>query len=64
MQRIRKSGPHGVVRPFTPTIDMNNSMPVEKKQLEVLEHIALALSAIDHNLEVLAKSVERIAQKQ
>jgi hypothetical protein len=45
MQRIRKSGPRGVVRPFQPTIDMNNSISVEEKTLEVLEHIAVSLSA-------------------
>lgn len=59
MQRIRKSGPKGVVRPFQPTIDINGSIPLEEKKLEALEHIAVALSAIDHNLEVIARKLEQ-----
>lgn len=57
MQRFRKSGPQGVVRPFVPTMDLNNTISLEEKQLEVLEHIAVALSAIDHNLEVIASKL-------
>ena len=52
MQRFRKSGPSGTTRPFIPTLDITGSLTNEEKILEVLEHIAVALSAIDHNIEV------------
>ena len=60
--RIRKFGPPGVVRPFTPRPDRRESMDVEEKKLETLEHIATALSAIDHNLEQLVGEFREFAK--
>jgi hypothetical protein len=53
MSRIRKSGPAGVIRPYQPAIDFQGTMSEGEKIADALEHIATALSAIDHNLEVL-----------
>ena len=61
--RIRKMGPQGTVRPFQPTIDIHNSISIEEKQLEVLESIAVSLAGIDHNLELLAKSVQSLSTR-
>ena len=52
MKRIRKSGPAGVMRPFIPSVEIAEKLPSEEKILETLEHIAVVLSAIDHNIEV------------
>ena len=52
---FRKSGPQGTVRPFTPTVDINNQLTFEEKALDALESIAVSLAAIDHNLETLLK---------
>jgi hypothetical protein len=49
---IKSSGPKGAVRPFMPT--MAEDVPAERIA-HALEHIAVALSAIDHNIEVLVK---------
>lgn len=62
MQRIRKSGPRGTVRPFSPTPDIQGTMETGEKIAEALEHIAVALSAIDHNLEILV--AQTTAQKR
>jgi methyl-accepting chemotaxis protein len=56
MKRIRVGGPPGVQRPFTPTPDIADGLSAEEKQAEALEHIARALSAIDHSLEQIAKN--------
>ena len=64
MQRIRKHGPHGVVRPFTPTLELTEKLPTDEKIAEALEHIAVALSAIDHNLEVLVGKMDGLLQIQ
>ena len=48
-RRDRVGGPPGVLRPFVPTA----SDDVMHDIAEALDHIARALSAIDHNLEVL-----------
>lgn len=64
MQRTRKSGPQGVIRPFSPTPDFTGEMPTDEKIAEALEHIAIALSAIDHNLEVLTTAVDGLLQVQ
>lgn len=58
MQRIRKSGPQGVVRPFKPTPDVRGDMDVNEKSAEALEHIATSLSAIDHNIERLVEQMD------
>ncbi len=52
---FRKSGPDHAIRPFQPTMDLDNSLLAEEKILDALEHIAVALSAIDHNLETLVR---------
>jgi hypothetical protein len=49
-RRDRVGGPTGVIRPFTPTQGHNTA---QDEIAEALDHIARALSAIDHNLEVL-----------
>ena len=54
---FRKSGPANTVRPFTPTIDLNNQLPFEEKALDALESIAVSLAAIDHNLQVLVSKL-------
>jgi hypothetical protein len=59
--RIRNGGPEGTVRPFTPNLTVMND--VEGQKADALDHIARALSAIDHNLEVLVNSVKRIEKK-
>ncbi len=61
MKRIRKYGPKGVARPFQPTPDIDGSMPTDEKIAEALEHIATSLSAIDHNLDVLATYITKKA---
>ena len=57
---IRKHGPEGVMRPYTPLIDIGNELEPAEKAAEALDHIAFSLSAIDHNLEVLAQNVGAI----
>ncbi|PWJ75272.1 hypothetical protein C7441_12154 [Pseudaminobacter salicylatoxidans] len=56
---FRKSGPPNTVRPFQPTIDMNNQLPFEEKVLDALESIAVSLAAIDHNLEGILKRLNQ-----
>jgi hypothetical protein len=51
--RIRVGGPAETVRPFIPNIGATD---IEEQKTEALEHIARALSAIDHNLELVAKN--------
>lgn len=64
MKRVRRSGPHGVVRPFIPTPEITETLSVEEKTLETLEHIAVALSAIDHTLETVAAKLDGLLQIQ
>ncbi len=47
---FKPSGPPGVIRPFSPQIGENDS---GERIARALEHIATALSAIDHNIEVM-----------
>lgn len=54
MKRIRTAGPQGVVRPFVPGINLEAPDQVA----DALDHIARALSAIDHNVEVLANRLK------
>ena len=61
---IKERGPEGVVRPFNPSFQSQGTptdLNPEQRQTEALEHIAVSLSAIDHNLELLAKAVISIA---
>ena len=51
MKRIRIGSPQGVTRPFVPNIGV---FDVEDEKADALDHIARALSAIDHNLEMIA----------
>jgi hypothetical protein len=51
MKRIRIASPQGIVRPFVPN---QNVFDVEDEKADALDHIARALSAIDHNLEMIA----------
>lgn len=50
---IKPHGPQGAKRPFTPT--MGEKDPAERIA-HALEHIAVALSAIDHHVEMIAAS--------
>lgn len=59
-KRIRMGGPQGVTRPYStlpPTDDPSEQMA------QALDHIATALSAIDHNLELLTKTVIEMAAR-
>jgi hypothetical protein len=47
---IKPSGPTGALRPFMPVI--GDKDPAERIA-HALEHIAVVLSAIDHNMEAL-----------
>lgn len=58
--RIRIGGPRGVVRPYSalPQTDV----PAEQIA-QALDHIATALSAIDHNLELIARHVAQSGKR-
>ncbi|WGJ16089.1 hypothetical protein QEV83_07555 [Methylocapsa sp. D3K7] len=51
--RTRIGGPAETVRPFIPDTGVTD---IEEQKTEALEHIARALSAIDHNLELVAQN--------
>lgn len=52
--QMKEYGPPDVVRPFRPSIEMGaTKLSPEERQTEALEHIAVSLSAIDHNIERL-----------
>jgi hypothetical protein len=48
---VKPSGPSGATRPFLPVA--TDKDPAERIA-HALEHIAVVLSAIDHNLDVVA----------
>jgi hypothetical protein len=54
-RRDRVGGPVGVRRPFVPTQGHNNA---QHDIAEALDHIARAIAAIDHNLEVLISKLD------
>jgi hypothetical protein len=54
-RRDRIGGPAGVTRPFAPTQGHHDA---QDDIVEALDHIARALSAIDHNLEVLISKLD------
>jgi len=54
-RRDRVGGPARAIRPFVPTQGHNNTLD---DIAEALDHIARAISAIDHNLEVLSTKLE------
>lgn len=56
--QMKETGPKGVTRPFVPTIELGFKLSMEERQVEALEHIAVSLSAIDHNIELLATKME------
>lgn len=58
---FKEQGPNGVARPFKPSLEAN--MPLDARQTEALEHIAVSLSAIDHNIDMIAKFLAQIAAK-
>ncbi len=49
-RRDRVGGPEGATRPFVPT---QRNGDAQDDIAEALDHIARALSAIDHHLEIL-----------
>jgi len=51
----RVSGPVGVIRPFVPTQGHDNA---QHDIVEALDHIARAIAAIDHNIEVLIAKLD------
>ncbi len=51
----RVGGPVGVIRPFVPTQGNDNA---QHDIVEALDHIARAISAIDHNLEILITKLD------
>lgn len=55
---IKESGPQDVVRPFRPSLEVTTKLSMEQRQVEALEHIAVSLSAIDHNIERLMQLFE------
>ncbi len=58
---IRPSGPPNSARSFTPIAEDKDD-PAHKIA-HALEHIAVSLAAIDHNLETMLTSVRMIAGK-
>ena len=58
MSRIRPSGPKNSQRPFTPALTTDET----ERRGDALDHIAVSLAAIDHNIEVLANSTKAIAE--
>ncbi len=60
-KRVRRGGPPNVVRPYR--VLPQTDEPIEQIA-QAADHIAFSLSAIDHNLEVLSRTMEAIARKQ
>ena len=53
--RLRTGGPDKTLRPFAPD---RGAVDIEEQKADALEHIARALSAIDHNLESIATNTK------
>ena len=53
---VKPSGPQGAKRPFQPVI--GDKDPVERAA-HALEHIAVVLSALDHNVELIANAIRK-----
>jgi hypothetical protein len=51
---IKPSGPQGAARPYHPLIDDEDPA---KRIAHALEHIAVVLSGIDHNIDALASTM-------
>lgn len=56
--RMRPSGPNGAHRPFTPAMTTDE----EERRGDALDHIAVSLAAIDHNLEALTDTVKALSE--
>lgn len=56
--RMRSGGPPGVARPYQPSMTSDET----ERHGEALDHIARALSAIDHNIDVLTTAVQKLAR--
>ena len=54
---LQPSGPENTVRPFAPRLDAETA---ESRIAHALESIAVSFAALDHNIEVLVKSVKKI----
>jgi len=58
-KRVRLGGPQGVRRPY-------NTLPStddpQEQVAQALDHIAVVLSAIDHNLEALVHKVDQMGK--
>jgi multidrug resistance efflux pump len=54
-RKDRVGGPVGVIRPFVPTQGHDNA---QHDIAEALDHIARAIAAIDHNMEVLIAKLD------
>lgn len=61
VKRIRVGGPQGVVRPYQ-TLPQTDE-PIEQIA-QALDHIAVSLSGMDHNLEHAVGLLHAIAKKQ
>ena len=54
-RKDRVGGPVGVIRPFVPTQGHDNA---QDDIAEALDHIARAIAAIDHNVQVLIAKLD------
>ena len=59
--RIRLGGPSGVKHPYAPSPDPSSS---HEQMAQALDHIAVVLSAINHNLEALTATLTEMAARQ
>jgi hypothetical protein len=60
MKRIRTGGPAKAIRPY---IAMPQTDEPSEQIAQALDHIAVSLSAIDHNLEALVNLMRKQAPK-
>lgn len=56
---MNRNRPLDVMRPFAP----NTSAKTDERLVHALEHIAYALSAIDHNIDVLVQRVPDLTKR-
>ena len=60
MKRMRMGGPTGAKRPYVCLPMTDNS---HEQMAQALDHIATAISSIDHNLEAMANAVIALANR-
>ncbi len=60
-KRIRMGGPANVTRPY---VCLPSTDEPSEQIAQALDHIAVSLSAIDHNLEILTEAVRALARQQ